>query len=175
MSRSPLPGRSKTAYLGLGGNIGEPAAAMAQALQRLDSAPLTRVGAVSSLYRTPPWGVADQPDFLNAVARVETGIAPRELLAFCLDIERSMKRVRERRWGPRVIDIDILLFGSFELDEAELKIPHPRIAERAFVLVPLAEIAPAVMVGQKTAAELAASIDASGMHRLADGGWWRRG
>jgi len=173
MSRSPLPGPSESAYLGLGGNIGDPAAAMAQALRRLDGAPLTRIDAVSSLYRTPPWGVADQPDFLNAVARIDTGMSPRELLALCLDIERSMQRVRERRWGPRPIDIDILLFGSLEVDEPQLTIPHPHIAERAFVLVPLAEIAPGTRVRGKPASELAAGIDTSGMERLADSEWWR--
>ena len=104
---------------------------------------------VSSLYRTPPWGKTDQPDFLNAAAEVLTGHSPRELLDLCLEAERRLKRVRQERWGPRLIDIDILVFGDRAVHEGGLEIPHPRMLERAFVLVPLAEIAPdLVALGQ---------------------------
>ena len=104
-----MSGRSRNlAWLGLGGNIGDPQDAMARALQAIDADPRTRVCAVSSVYRTPPWGKTDQPDFLNAVAGVETGRSPRELLDLCLEAEKGLKRVRAERWGPRTIDIDRL-------------------------------------------------------------------
>lgn len=162
------------AYLGLGGNLGEPAAAMAAALRALDAHEAVSVAAVSSLYRTPPWGVTDQPDFLNAVAAVDTGLTARQLLELCLEVERGLKRIRAERWGPRAIDIDILLFGDRRLEEAGLQVPHPRMGERAFVLVPLAEIAPRVLVGGRTAAERLAGLEASDIVRLPGGGdWWK--
>lgn len=162
------------AFLGLGGNLGDPAAAMAAALRALDAHPAVSVAAVSSLYRTPPWGLADQPDFLNAVAAVDTALPARPLLDLCLDIEKGLKRVRDVRWGPRVIDIDILIHGGGAVDEAGLQVPHPRMTERAFVMVPLAEIAPQAPVKGKTAAEWLLSLDRSGIVRLAGGrDWWR--
>lgn len=168
-----MPGRSETAFLGLGGNVGRPDLAMAAALQALDADPGTRVDAVSSLWRTPPWGVTDQPDFLNAVARITTAMTPHELLAFCLDQERAMHRVRDRRWGPRPIDIDILLYGDAVVTEPNLTIPHPRIAERAFILVPLEEVAPDLRVGGEAISDLARKADASGMMRVGGPDWWR--
>lgn len=191
MSRSPFHGRSRTgrsrtgldrlerqkttrAYLGLGGNLGDPAAAMAAALRALDGEKGIRIAAVSSLYRTPPWGVADQPDFLNAVAAVDTALGARALLERCLDVERTLKRVRAVRWGPRTVDIDILLYGEARIDEAGLHVPHPRMTERAFVMVPLAEIAPQAAVGGKTAGEWLPALDMAGIVRLPGGdGWWR--
>lgn len=176
MSRSALSGRSDAgtvAYLGLGGNIGDPAAAMAAALRRLDVAPQCRVVAVSSLYRTPPWGKTDQPDFLNAVAELDTSLTPRRLLALCLDTERSLKRERRERWGPRVIDMDILVFGDERIEEDGLQVPHPRMLERAFVMVPLAEIAPGLMLAGGKATVHAAALDAGGIERVAEAGWWR--
>ena len=152
MSRSPLPGPSKVSgsgktavYLSLGGNLGDPASAMGAALRMLDADPLVDVVAVSSLYRTPPWGKTDQPDFLNAAAEVLTTLSPRGLLDLCLEAERKLKRVRQERWGPRLIDIDILVFGELAVHESGLEIPHPRMLERAFVLAPLAEIAPDIV------------------------------
>ena len=115
---------------------------MAAALRMLDADSHANVIAVSSLYRTPPWGKTDQPDFINAAAEIRTSLEPRALLALCLDAEHELKRVRQERWGPRIVDIDILAFGDRMIREAGLEIPHPRIPERAFVLVPLAEIAP---------------------------------
>lgn len=162
------------AFLGLGGNLGEPAAAMAAALRALDAHPAVSVAAVSSLYRTPPWGVTDQPDFLNAVAAVDTVLSARQLLDLCLAVEKDLKRVRDIRWGPRVIDIDILLHDGGAVDEPGLQVPHPRMTGRAFVMVPLAEIAPGALVGGKTAAEWLPALDRSGIVRLAGGGaWWR--
>lgn len=162
------------AYLGLGGNLGDPAAAMGAALRMLDADPLTEVVAVSSLYRTPPWGKTDQPDFLNATAEVLTGHSPRELLDLCLEAERKLKRVRKERWGPRLIDIDILVFGDRPVHEEGLEIPHPRMLERAFVLAPLAEIAPDFAIEGKTLSQWLAGLDTAGIERQPGGrDWWR--
>ena len=163
------------AWLGLGGNLGDPANAMSAALRALDAHEAVDVVAVSSLYRTPPWGVTDQPDFLNAVAAVDTRLSARGLLDLCLKIEADLKRVRAGRWGPRVIDIDLLSFGEETIDEPGLQVPHPRMAGRAFVLVPLAEIAPDMRIGGESVETLLARLDAGGIARLADGrDWWRR-
>jgi 2-amino-4-hydroxy-6-hydroxymethyldihydropteridine diphosphokinase len=130
--------------------------------------------AVSSLYRTPPWGRTDQPDFLNAVARIETTLPPHDLLWLCLEEERLLKRVRRERWGPRTIDIDILLYGDRTIDEDGLTVPHPRLAERAFVLVPLKEIVPEIEIGGKSLEELVSRLDDSGIECVTNGGnWWR--
>ena len=159
-----MSGRNRhIAYLSLGGNLGDPAASMGAALRMLDADSGTEVVAVSSLYRTPPWGKLDQPDFLNAAAEVSTGLTPRGLLDLCLDAERRLKRVREERWGPRLIDIDILVFGDLTVHEEGLEIPHPRMLERAFVLVPLAEIAPDFLTGGKRLADHLAGADTAGI------------
>jgi 2-amino-4-hydroxy-6-hydroxymethyldihydropteridine diphosphokinase len=165
---------SERAYLGLGGNLGEPAKSMGAALRMLDADPLTRVVAVSSLYRTPPWGKTDQPDFLNATAEVSTSHSPRELLDLCLEAEQRLKRVRQERWGPRLIDIDILVFGDRAVDEDGLEIPHPRMLERAFVLAPLAEIAPEFVMKGKKLSDWLAEADTAGIERLPTGrDWWK--
>jgi 2-amino-4-hydroxy-6-hydroxymethyldihydropteridine diphosphokinase len=161
-------------YLSLGGNLGDPAKAMGAALRILDEDTSTEVVRVSSLYRTPPWGKTDQPDFLNAAAEIETGLSPRELLDLCLEAERRLKRVRQERWGPRLVDIDILVFGDQRINEAGLDIPHPRMLERAFVLVPLAEIAPDFMVEGDSLAGHLGNIDRAGIEKLPSGGdWWK--
>jgi 2-amino-4-hydroxy-6-hydroxymethyldihydropteridine diphosphokinase len=168
-----LSGPNNTVYLSLGGNLGDPAASMATALRLLDADDNTRVIAVSSLYRTPPWGKLDQPDFLNAAAEISTTLAPRALLDLCLEAERKLKRVREERWGPRLIDIDILVFGDRIIHETGLEVPHPRMLERAFVLAPLAEIAPELAVGGRSVSERLSAVDTSGIERLASGrDWW---
>jgi len=168
-----LSGPNNTVYLSLGGNLGDPAASMATALRLLDADESTRVIAVSSLYRTPPWGKLDQPDFLNAAAEISTALAPRALLELCLEAERKLKRVREERWGPRLIDIDILVFGDRIIHETGLEVPHPRMLERAFVLAPLAEIAPELAVGGRSVSERLSAVDTSGIERLASGrDWW---
>ena len=168
-----MSGPSNTVYLSLGGNLGDPAASMATALRLLDADDDTRVIAVSSLYRTPPWGKLDQPDFLNAAAEISTALAPRALLDLCLEAERKLKRVREERWGPRLIDIDILVFGDRIIHETGLEVPHPRMLERAFVLAPLAEIAPELAVGGRSVSERLNGVDTSGIERLASGrDWW---
>jgi 2-amino-4-hydroxy-6-hydroxymethyldihydropteridine diphosphokinase len=164
----------ETAYLGLGGNLGDPAKSMGAALRMLDADPLSRVVAVSSLYRTPPWGKTDQPDFLNATAEVLTSHSPRELLDRCLEAEQRLKRVRQERWGPRLIDIDILIFGDKAVHEHGLEIPHPRMLERAFVLAPLAEIAADLMVDGQTLSNHLAILDTTGITRLPSGpDWWK--
>lgn len=129
------------AYIGLGSNVGDRQANCRKALDALASA--GRVIAVSSFYRTEPVGYRDQEAFINAVVALETDLSPRELLAECLRIEERLGRTRGLRWGPRTIDLDILLYGDRVVEEPELTIPHPRLALRRFVLEPLAEIAPA--------------------------------
>ncbi|MET2826581.1 2-amino-4-hydroxy-6-hydroxymethyldihydropteridine diphosphokinase [Mesorhizobium shangrilense] len=169
-----MPGQNNTVYLSLGGNLGDPAQSMGAALRILDADDSTRVVAVSSLYRTPPWGKLDQPDFLNVAAEISTTLAPRALLALCLDAERKLKRVREERWGPRLIDIDILVYGKRIIHETGLEVPHPRMLERAFVLAPLAEIAPGLAVGGRSVAERLNAVDAAGIERLPTGrDWWQ--
>lgn len=161
-------------YLSLGGNLDDPAKAMAAALRMLDADPRTNVISVSSLYRTPPWGKLDQPDFLNAAAEISTSLSPREFLELCLEAERKLKRVREERWGPRLIDIDILAFGDRTIHEAGLEVPHPRMLERAFVLVPLTEIAPHFAIGGVSASDRLPLIDGSGIEKLPSSReWWK--
>lgn len=162
------------AFLGLGGNVGDPAATMKSAIKALDARDDVTVEAVSSLYRTPPWGKLDQPDFINAVAAVRTSLSAHGLLELCLEIERMHKRERRERWGPRPIDLDVLLYGEGEVQDDKLQIPHPRMAERAFVLVPLLEVAPDLVIKGKPAAELLSSLDRQGIEKVTpDGSWWR--
>ncbi|MGC4024754.1 MAG: 2-amino-4-hydroxy-6-hydroxymethyldihydropteridine diphosphokinase [Mesorhizobium sp.] len=162
------------AYIGLGGNLGDPKAAMAQALRVLDSDAHSSIGNVSSIYRTPPWGKTDQPDFLNAAAEIRTTLSPRQLLELCLATEKALKRVRAERWGPRTIDIDILKYGSDTINEEGLEIPHPRMLGRPFVLLPLAEIAPEIDLSGETAIHRAARADQTGIVKQSDDpGWWR--
>ena len=172
MSRSRLPGRSSVrAYLGLGGNIGDPRATMAAALGLLDSDPSIEVEQVSSLYRTPPWGITDQPDFLNAAAAVSTTLAPRDLLARCLEAEKKLHRVRDRRWGPRSVDLDVLVYDELNLDEPGLELPHPRMMDRAFVLVPLLEIAPDLAIGGVRLDDRLAQLGREGIERIEGPEW----
>ncbi len=130
------------AYLGLGANLGDRLATLSQALRLVDGLPGTHVVYVSAVYETEPWGVADQPDFANLVAQIRTSLAADQLLGGLQDIENSLGRVRGERYGARTIDIDILLFGDEEWNSDSLTIPHPRLLEREFALIPLLEIAP---------------------------------
>lgn len=164
---------SERAFVALGGNLGDPMAAMRSALDLLDADYDTEVLRVSSLYRTPPWGKADQPDFLNAVAEVATSLAPRTLLDLCLTTETALHRVRDERWGPRTIDLDLLAYGDLVLTEPDLEIPHPRLTGRAFVLVPLAELAPDLQIKGLRVTEWLALADIEGIAREAAQGWWR--
>ena len=144
------------AWLGLGANLGDPVAMLREAKQRLGA--VGRVTAASSLYRTPAWGVTGQPPFVNAALTIETALAPAALLAALKTLERELGRVASVRWGPRAIDLDILDYDGVRLDRPELTIPHPRLFERAFALVPLAEIEPAFAAARDAlpAADLAA-------------------
>lgn len=138
-----MSGEGSTAadiYLGLGSNLGDKAAHIREATRRLES--LGRVVALSSLYRTEPVGYADQDWFLNAALHLRTRLSPRAVLEAILAMEREMGRIRTIKNGPRIIDIDLLLWGEAAIDEPGLSVPHPRIQDRLFVLVPLAEIAP---------------------------------
>ena len=166
----------RSAWLGLGGNIGDVEAALAKALSGIDADPECRVTAVSALWRTPPWGITDQPDFLNCCAAVETALDPEGLLRLCQRMEREGARTRGVRYGPRTIDVDIVAFEGVKAADPELILPHPRAAERAFVTVPMAQIAPDLMLGETTVADLAARADRAGMERLERReGWWRTG
>ena len=161
-----MSGRFEEALIGLGGNLGDPAKSIQQALEMIALHKDCRVKAVSSFWRTPPWGKTDQPDFINACAKVATRLEPRAFLELCLQSEQALKRVRKERWGPRSIDIDVLFFGDRVIVEEGLVVPHPRIAERAFVLVPLAEIAPELVLVDESISERAAKADKSGMRRV---------
>ncbi|TLU97990.1 2-amino-4-hydroxy-6-hydroxymethyldihydropteridine diphosphokinase [Dyadobacter luticola] len=128
-------------FLLLGSNLGDRFAVLTSARQMIEEkvGPLVKE---SSVYETAPWGITDQPAFLNQVIEIETELAPEEVLRNILDIEHELGRVRYERWGARVIDIDLLYFNDLILDSARLTLPHPRISERRFTLIPLAEIAP---------------------------------
>ena len=129
----------EVAYVGLGSNLAEPQRQLASALRAIASIPSTRLIAQSSFYATAPWGRRDQPDFVNAVAKLETDLSARSLLAELLAIEQRAGRQRDGdRWGPRILDLDILVYGRSRIDEPALRVPHPHLHERAFVLVPLA-------------------------------------
>jgi len=156
------------ALIGLGGNVGDVRATLAQAIARFADGQDVRLTARSSDYATPPWGVIDQPPFINCAIAVETALAPQALLARALEVERALGRDRahEQRWGPRRIDIDLLAYDDVALDEPGLTLPHPRLFERAFVLVPLAEIVPERLIGGVPVRAALARIDASGVERL---------
>ncbi len=128
--------------LGLGSNMGERECHLQQALRLLESGGDIRVDQVSAIYDTDPFGVIDQPDFLNMTVSVETKLTPQALLHKCLQVENIMGRIRTQRWGPRVIDIDLLLFNDVQIQSSDLVLPHPGIMERPFVIIPLRDIAP---------------------------------
>ena len=156
------------ALLGFGGNVGDVRATLEKAVARFADGEDVILRARSSDYVTPPWGVTDQPPFINLAIQVETALPPRALLERALEVERALgrDRARETRWGPRTIDIDLIAYDDLALDEHDLILPHPRLFERAFVLVPLAEIVPdRVIAGQKIKDALAA-IDAADIERL---------
>ena len=130
------------AFIGLGSNLGDPASKLRAGLAALSALPQVRISATSSLYRSAPIGNADQPDFINAVARLTTGLTPRDLLAALLRIESEFGRERAYHNAPRTLDLDLLLYDAETIAESGLRVPHPRMHERAFVLAPLVEIAP---------------------------------
>ena len=156
------------ALLGLGGNVGDVRATLDAAVGKLADGNEIKLLARSSDYRTPPWGVTDQPPFINCAILVETQLSPHTLLARVHDVERALGRNRahERRWGPRAIDVDLLVYDDLSLNEADLTLPHPRLFERAFVLIPLAEIVPDRLIAGQRVADAAARIDAAGVEKL---------
>jgi 2-amino-4-hydroxy-6-hydroxymethyldihydropteridine diphosphokinase len=160
-----------TAVLGLGGNIGDTHALMRDAIRLLSAQTGVALEAVSALYRTPPWGKTDQPPFLNAALRIETSLPPRDLLRTVLSVEKELGRERNERWGPRTIDIDILLYGASVIGEAGLEVPHPRLTERAFALAPLMDVLPQAQIAGRPAADWLAETDRARMLRLAEPGW----
>jgi len=156
------------AFLALGGNIGDVRATFQRAIAMLGEGGAVRLVARSSDYRTPPWGVAAQPDFVNAVIAVSTSLSPRDLLEHAQATERALgrDRSRERHWGPRPIDIDLIAYDNVEISDADLTLPHPRLFERAFVLVPLAEIAPDRIIAGISVRQALARLNASGIEKL---------
>jgi 2-amino-4-hydroxy-6-hydroxymethyldihydropteridine diphosphokinase len=156
------------ALLALGGNVGDARVILARAVDLLCDGDTVRLIARSSDYRTPPWGVEDQAPFINLCLLVATELSPQALLERALGVERALGRNRdqEQRWGPRPVDIDILAYDDMSLDEPDLILPHPRLFQRAFVLVPLAEIAPERKVAGVRIRDALAGLDASGIERL---------
>jgi len=149
------------AYVGLGANLGDARATLAAAAETLGE--LGEVRAVSPLYETDPIGLEDQPAFLNAVAVVATPLDPHRLLVGLLEIEARFGRERTIHWGPRTLDLDLLAMDGVQLDEPQLTVPHPRLAEREFALRPLADVAPGVPIGEATAGELLAALEPQGV------------
>ena len=155
------------AYLSLGANLGNREETLREAVGRLAAADGVEICAVSSLYETVPWGKLDQPQFLNLAVCLRTSLAPEALLALAQRVENELGRVRHEHWGARTIDIDILHIEGVERNAQELTLPHPYMLKRAFVLVPLAEIAPTLLVKGKTIKEWQKRIGSEGVTRVA--------
>ena len=152
---------------GLGGNVGDPAEAIRSAVAALQARGIAKMEQVSSLYRTAPWGGVPQPDYANACAVGTTELTPLDLLDAVKTLERDLGRVDTVRWGPRVIDIDILYYGDLAMQDERLVIPHRDLLRRAFVLIPLAEIAPDRLIGGRRVADAAREIDSADVRRWA--------
>ncbi|MBP8080957.1 MAG: 2-amino-4-hydroxy-6-hydroxymethyldihydropteridine diphosphokinase [Arenimonas sp.] len=164
-----MSGESIRAYVGLGGNVGDVEDTMMEALMVIDGLPQTSIRVQSRLYRSPPWGRTDQDDFINAVVELRTRLAARVLLDYLLEVEAKFGRVRGDgdKWGPRTLDLDLLTFGEEILDLPGMHVPHPHLHERAFVLVPLAEIAATLQIpGRGQVGDLLAAIDSSGIEAI---------
>ena len=160
---------STIAVVGLGANLGDAKASVLAALGVLDLLPSTQLLRASKLYRTAAWGQTEQPDFINAVAMLKTGLGARALLDRLLAIERDFGRIRtvDERWGPRTLDLDLLLFGDAVIDEPGLQVPHAHLHERAFALLPLADIAPELTIpGRGNVAELASAMASDGIEAV---------
>ncbi|MBB5207009.1 2-amino-4-hydroxy-6-hydroxymethyldihydropteridine diphosphokinase [Chiayiivirga flava] len=155
------------AFVGLGSNLGDPRDALARAFEALAGIPDTVLLRRSALYRTPPWGLLAQPDFINAVAELATELDAQTLLAHLRRIEHDAGRQRSERWGPRSLDLDLLLHGDTRVDTPDLQLPHPRMHERAFVLVPLADLAPALeLPSHGRVADVLANLDRDGIEAV---------
>ncbi|HET7681554.1 MAG TPA: 2-amino-4-hydroxy-6-hydroxymethyldihydropteridine diphosphokinase [Xanthobacteraceae bacterium] len=156
------------ALIALGGNLGDARATLNKAIELFCDGSDVRLLARSHDYRTPPWGDENQPPFVNLCIAVETRLPPQDLLARAQQVERTLGRVRaeDRRWGPRTADLDILAYDDLSLDEPNLTLPHPHLFERAFVLVPLAEIAPDKVIGGTRVRDALAQVDTAAIERL---------
>lgn len=155
------------AYVALGSNLGDSRQRVLDAMEELARLPQTTLRRRSALYRTPPWGVKEQPPFINAAVELDTGLSPHDLLDALLAIEQQAGRVRAERNGPRTLDLDLLHVDEVVLDEPQLTLPHPRMAERAFVLLPLRDIAPALSLpGVGTVEQQLARLDLAGCEKL---------
>jgi 2-amino-4-hydroxy-6-hydroxymethyldihydropteridine diphosphokinase len=162
-----VPAVWRPAYIAVGGNLAEPRDRVLEAIEHLASAADLRVEARSRLYLTHPMGPQDQPQFVNAVVGVLTGLGPRELLDLLLGIERLMGRDRQERWGPRIIDLDLVWVIGAVVDEPGLTLPHPGVSERNFVLYPLCDIAPTLFIpGHGRVAALKARVSGDGISVL---------
>lgn len=156
-------------FVGVGSNLDRPLKQLEQALSRIQRIPQSRFVRRSPMYWTPPWGDVDQPDFLNAVVEMSTELSPAVLLKALQQIEDAQGRERDsgRRWGPRSLDLDLLLYGRQIVDEPGLQVPHPRMTERAFVLLPLTELVPDIVIpGRGRASEWLKRLDISGLRRV---------
>ncbi|WP_432663498.1 2-amino-4-hydroxy-6-hydroxymethyldihydropteridine diphosphokinase [Wukongibacter baidiensis] len=154
------------AYLGLGSNIGDTKENIDSAIDILKSHEKIEVTKVSSYYETEPVGYEDQDWFLNVVLEIDTTLKPYELLELCNLIEEKLKRKRIVRWGPRTIDVDILLYEGFESEDEKLTIPHPRMTERAFVMIPLNEITSEIKINDKSISEILKSLDGEEIRKI---------
>ncbi|HEY3376366.1 MAG TPA: 2-amino-4-hydroxy-6-hydroxymethyldihydropteridine diphosphokinase [Armatimonadota bacterium] len=152
------PTTPRHVYLSLGSNLGDRDAYLREAVARLSTLPETRVLATSARYETPPWGKIDQPSFLNMAVIIATGLSPEDLLTATQAIENALGRQRGEHWGPRTVDIDLLLYEGERRDTATLRLPHPYLTQRRFVLEPLAEIAPELRIQGKTVREWLATV-----------------
>ncbi|WP_461482695.1 2-amino-4-hydroxy-6-hydroxymethyldihydropteridine diphosphokinase [Porticoccus sp.] len=161
---------TEVVYVGLGSNLGDPLTQLQRALEELGNLPLTRLIKCSSWYRSAPMGPQDQPDYYNGVAQLSTALEPLPLLRALQQIEQQHQRLRERHWGPRTLDLDILLYGDQSIDLPDLRVPHPGLYLRNFVLQPLAEISPALQFpdGSRLAMRLE-NCPSEGIVRLSSG------
>lgn len=157
-----------SALIALGGNVGDVRATFAGAIPQICQQAAAQLRARSADYLTPPWGETQQPPFVNACIEIATALGPRALLAALHEVERAYGRDRsnEQRWGPRTLDLDLLAFDDRVIDTADLVLPHPRLFERAFVLVPLSDIAPDRQIGGRTAREALAAVATHGIRKL---------
>lgn len=156
------------AYIGLGSNLESPVEQLRAALKELDTLPLSRLVAASSLYSSRPVGPQDQPDFVNAVTALETHLSPLALLDQLQALEQQHRRRRQRHWGPRTLDLDLLLYANNAINMPRLQVPHPQMTARAFVLLPLAEIAPSLNLLQQPLSAWLKGVEDQSLERLSD-------
>ncbi len=166
---------AKRVFIGLGGNVGDVIASMVSALTRLNDSQDIQLVAKSSVYKTAPWGDLDQDDFVNSCVELKTVLGPMQLLHSLKAEEARLKRVSTRRWGPRTIDLDILIFDGIEISGNALEIPHPRMTERAFVLMPLSDLAPDEMINDLSISQWLEKCDLDGIEKLDDQKGWISG